>query len=137
MTGSKAEQSLERRRRCLPPIVTKYEFIQIDLELITADTMVSSEQPLLEITNRSVSQRYHGLRAFSQIGSQRLAARHVLEASLFQPSEAFQPVGVYRGARRHVVFKEAQQSLASEVRGHGHARPSSDITPPLLHSDQN
>jgi hypothetical protein len=99
MTGSKAEQSLERRRRCLPPIVTKYEFIQIDLELITADTMVSSEQPLLEITNRSASQRYHGLRAFSQIGSERLAARHVLEAGLFSALQrSCEPVCVAAGA---------------------------------------
>ena len=97
MSGSKSEQRLERRHRRFPPIVTKYEFIQINLELITADTVMGSEQPLLKIANGPVRRRHHGLGTPSQVNSQRLAARHVLEASLFQSGEAFQSVGVYRG----------------------------------------
>jgi hypothetical protein len=42
--SSKSEQRLECRHRRLPPIVTKYEFIEINLELITADAVMSSEQ---------------------------------------------------------------------------------------------
>jgi hypothetical protein len=51
MSSSKSEQRLERRHRRLSPIVTKYEFVQVHLELITADTVMGSEQPLLEISN--------------------------------------------------------------------------------------
>jgi hypothetical protein len=61
MPSSKAEQCLERRHWRLPPIVTKDEFVQVNLELITADTVVSSEQPLLEIANCPVGQRHHRL----------------------------------------------------------------------------
>jgi hypothetical protein len=130
--SSKSEQRLERRHRRLPPIVTKYEFIEINLELITANTVMSSEQPLLEIANGPVCQRHHGFRAFSQVDSQRLAARYMLEACLFQPSEAFQSVSVYGGTWRHVVLKEGQQSLASEIRDHSHACAPGGVTPPLL-----
>jgi hypothetical protein len=84
MRRSKPEQSLERRGRRLPPIVTKHEFIQINLKLVAADTVVSPEQPLLEITNCPIRQRHHGLRAFWQFSSQWLDASHMVEAGLFQ-----------------------------------------------------
>lgn len=109
MPSSKSEQRLKRRHRRLPTIVTKYEFIKVDLELITADTMMSPEQPLLEISNGPVCQGYYGLRAFSQVNSQRLAARHVLEASLFQPSKALQSVGVYRGTGVTLSLRKASR----------------------------
>jgi hypothetical protein len=65
MPRSKSKQCLERSHRRLPPIVTKYEFIQVDLELIAADTVMSPKQPLLEIANGPVRERHYGLRAFS------------------------------------------------------------------------
>jgi hypothetical protein len=71
--------------------VTKYEFIQVDLELIAADTVMSPKQPRLEIANGPVRDRHYGLRAFSKVASLRLAARNGLEASLFQPSKALSP----------------------------------------------
>jgi hypothetical protein len=58
MPSSKSEQRLERYHRRLPRIVTKYEFIQVNLELITADTVMSPEQTLLEIANGPVCQRH-------------------------------------------------------------------------------
>src|ERR1700686_2982457 len=137
MPSSKSKQCLERSHRRLPPIVTKYEFIQVHLELIATDTVMSPKQPLLEIANGSVRERHYGLRAFSQVASQRLAARHVLEASLFQPSKALQSVGVYGGTWRHVVIKEAQQSLFSEVRDHRHACSPRGCSPPLLDGHQH
>jgi len=95
MSSSEAEQGLERGHRRLPTIVAKNELIQINLELITAHTVVSSEQPLLEVANRAVCQGHDGLRTLPQGDSQRLTASHVLESSFLQPSEALEPVGVY------------------------------------------
>jgi len=111
MPGPKSEQRLERRHRRFSPIVTKYEFIQVHLELIAAHAVMGPQQPLLEIANGPVRQRHYGLRAFSQVRWPRLAASQVLKASLFQPGKALQSVGVHSGTWLHVVFKEAQQSL--------------------------
>src|SRR5207248_8670063 len=130
MPSSKSRQRLERPHRRFPPIVTKYEFIQVNLELIATHTVMGTQQPLLEIADGSVCQRHYGLRAFPQVPWPRLAARHVLKASLFQSSKALQSVGVYSGTRLYVVFKEAQQSLFSEVRDHRHAcAPGGSVRP--------
>ena len=71
--------------------MTKYEFIQVNLELIATHTVMGTQQPLLEIANGSVRQRHYGLRAFPQVRWPRLDARHVLKAGLFQPSKALSP----------------------------------------------
>jgi hypothetical protein len=64
MSSSQSEKRLERRRRSLPPIVTKYEFIQVHLELIATDTVMGPQQPLLEIANGPVRQRHYDLAPF-------------------------------------------------------------------------
>ena len=46
VTGSEAEQGLERGHGQLPAIVAKDEFVEVNLELIAADTVVGSDQPL-------------------------------------------------------------------------------------------
>ena len=76
--------------------MAKDEFVEINLELIAAHTVVGSDQPLLQVANRAVCQGYNRLRALAQVDSQRLAARHMLESSFLQSSEAFETVGVYR-----------------------------------------
>ena len=43
-SGCKAEQGLERGHRLPPPIVAKYEFVEINLELIAAHTVMGSIQ---------------------------------------------------------------------------------------------
>jgi hypothetical protein len=58
----------------------------VNLELIAAHPVVSSDQPLLQVANRAVCQGHNRLRAFVQVDPQRLAARHVLESSSLQPS---------------------------------------------------
>ena len=68
MPSARSEQRLERSHRRLAPIVTEDEFIQVDLELVAADTVMSPKKPLLEIANGPVRQRHYGLRALSQAG---------------------------------------------------------------------
>ena len=75
--------------------MAKDEFIQIDLELITAHAVIGSDQPLLQIANRSVCQRNYRFGALPQLDSQRLGARHVFVTSLVQPGEALETVGIH------------------------------------------
>src|SRR5258708_38199416 len=50
-----------KRHRLLAPIVSKDKLIEIDLELSAADTVIGADQPLLEVADRAVGQRHHGL----------------------------------------------------------------------------
>jgi hypothetical protein len=43
--------------------MAKDEFIQIRLELVAANAVMGSEQPLLQVANSAVGQRHGGLRA--------------------------------------------------------------------------
>jgi hypothetical protein len=53
--------------------------IHVHLEVFATDGVVGADQPLVEITNGGIRRRRHNrLRTF-QMGSQRLAARDVLE----------------------------------------------------------
>jgi hypothetical protein len=61
MPSAKSEQSLERSHRRFPPIVAKYEFIQVNLELIAAHAVMGTQQPLLEIANGPVRQMHYRL----------------------------------------------------------------------------
>ena len=72
---------MECGSRMLAAIVPKDKFVEINLELTAADAMMSSDQPLLQVANRAVRQRYNRFCAFAQIATQRLDARHVLESS--------------------------------------------------------
>ena len=47
------------------PIVTKDEFVEINLELTRAHAMTGSDQPLLHIANRAVGQRHDRLHSFT------------------------------------------------------------------------
>jgi hypothetical protein len=86
-SGSETEQGLERGHRLPPAIVTKDEFVEINLELITAYAVIGSDQPLLQVANSAVCQRHHRLSPSTQLDSQGLAARNVLEPSFLQPVE--------------------------------------------------
>jgi hypothetical protein len=56
---------LKRGRRHLATIVPKDEFVKINLELSLAHTVVSAEEPLLQVANGSVSEWDGGLGTFS------------------------------------------------------------------------
>jgi hypothetical protein len=73
-----AEQRLKGRHRLLAPIVPKYELIQVDLKLRIADPVVRADQPLPQVADRAVRERYHRGRAFAQGAPERLRAPNVL-----------------------------------------------------------
>jgi len=101
--GPETEQGLERGHGLPAPIVAKDEFIKINLKLIAAHAVIGSDQPLLEIPNGAVCQRQHRLRAFAQIDSQGLRARHMLKSGLLQPRKALETVGVYGRTQRYIL----------------------------------
>src|ERR1039458_6395321 len=94
-SGAETEQGLERGHRLPPAIMAKDEFVEINLKLITAHAVISSDQPLLQVANGAVCQRHHGLCPPAQLDSLGLAARYVLEPSFVQSGEALEAVGVY------------------------------------------
>ncbi len=69
MSGSQAKQGLEGRHRLPPTIMAIDEFVEVNLELIAADAVVGSDQPLLQVQKWrtgsegriSVLKRRHGL----------------------------------------------------------------------------
>src|SRR4029434_4474593 len=121
---SQTEQCLKGGHRLLPPIVSKDELIEVDLELSAADTVISAEQPLLEVADRAVGQRDHGFGTLAQIDSQRLQARDVFVPGFLQAREGFQTVGVDRGALSDVLLDEGAQRDRLKVWDHTHrSRP--------------
>ena len=84
--------------------MAKDEFIEINLELIAAHTVMRSDKPLLQIASRLIRQGHDRLRAFPQLDPPGLAARHVLKARLLQSAEAFEAVGIYRATGCHILF---------------------------------
>ena len=61
----------------------------------------------------------------------------MFETGFFQSRETLQAVGVDRGAWCNIVFEKTEQSLASEVGDHGHARSSGNVSPTLLYGYQD
>ena len=121
--SSQTEQGLEGGHRLFATIVSKDELIEVDLELGAADAMIGTDQPLLEVPDRTVGQRHHRLGTLTQIGSQRLRARDVLVSCVLQAREALQAIGVDRGARSDILFNEGAQCGRLNVWDHGHAQP--------------
>ena len=88
-SGSEAQQRLKRRLWCPPPIVPKYELIEVDRKLCLADSMVRADQPLLQVPNGAVRQRHHRRGACPQGASERLNPGHVAHAAASNPSKPF------------------------------------------------
>ena len=78
--SSKAKESLESGHGLPPAVVSEDELVEVDLELTTADAVMGSDQPLLQVADCAVGQRHDRFRASAQIDRQRLNSRNVLES---------------------------------------------------------
>jgi hypothetical protein len=56
---------VKRGGRRLAAIVPKYEFVEVYLELVLTHTVISTDEPLLEVANGSISKWNGLLRIFS------------------------------------------------------------------------
>ena len=77
-SGAQAKERLEGGHGGPPPIVPKDELIEVDLELAAADTVVGTDQPLLQVADGAVGKRDDGFGALSQPELRRLRPRDVL-----------------------------------------------------------
>ena len=68
----KTEQRLKGSHRLSSTIVPKDELVEVDLELLLADSMVRADQPLLEVADSAIGERHHGERTFEQRARSRL-----------------------------------------------------------------
>ena len=112
---AKPEQGLKRRHGCLSPVMAKDEFVKVDLQLMAADAVVRSDQPLLKIPDGAVGQRHCRRDPLSQGRPAGLHARDMAVARLSQAGELLQAVGEDRRARRDVLRDEGEQGGRFEV----------------------
>ena len=63
---SQTEQGLKSGHRLVAPIVAKNKLIEVNLELPAADTVVGTNQPLLEVADGAVSPGYDRFGALAQ-----------------------------------------------------------------------
>ena len=97
-TGAQAEEGLKRRLRLLSTVVSEHELVEVGLELRPADAVMGTNQPVLEVANDSIGERYDGGRALAERRSQRVLKRGVPISSRLQAGERPQAVGVNRRA---------------------------------------
>ena len=98
-----AEQCLKGRHRCPTAVVSKGELVQIDLELRLADAVIGVDQPLLQVANGAVGERYRRRGSVTERGAQGLGPRDVPQSHGAQAREALQAVGVDRRTRSDIL----------------------------------
>jgi hypothetical protein len=84
MAGSETKECLKCRRRCFATVVPKDEFIQVNLQLVLAHSVIGSDEPLLEVSNSPIGKRDGGLCAFTQLRSEGLVMNDMFEASCYE-----------------------------------------------------
>ncbi len=136
VSRSKTEELLEGSHRDLPAVVTKDELVEIDLELSATDSMVGTDQPLLQVAHSAVGQRDDRFRALPQLSSLWLCAEDVGIAGFLQAGEHLEIVCVERRAGRDVLCDEGVQRDTFEVRNYRHSKTSGHVAP-LLHCDHD
>ena len=61
-----SEQGLKRGHRHLAPVMATDEFVELDLQVMPADTVIGADEPLLQVTDRAVRKRDHGRHTFAE-----------------------------------------------------------------------
>ena len=121
---------------CFAAVVPEDEFVEVDLELRLAHSMVGADQPLLEVPNGTVGKWDSRLRAFAEFGSQWLRAGDMFESSFRETLKALEAVCVESRAGRHVLVEERDDGFGLEIWNHLHSDAPRAFAP-LLHGHQN
>src|SRR5712692_11018551 len=95
---AEAEERLERRHRRSPPIMAEHKFVEVDLQLRAADTMVRADQPLLQVADGAVGQRDDRRDAPTQGRATRLRLRDMAITGDRLGTKTGQAVGIQGGA---------------------------------------
>src|SRR5262245_35409231 len=104
LSRSKTEQGLKSGHGLITPIVAKYKLIEVNLELRTANSMVGTDQPLLEIADSTVGQGHDRFGSLAQFGCLRLVARDVQIPGLVENRITLQRIGGECDSRSDVVL---------------------------------
>ena len=91
------------------------EFVKVDLELRFAHSVVGADQPLLEVSNRTIGKWDSRLRAFTECRSRRLSAGDMFEPSLPQTLKALEAIGVDSRTGRNVLVEKGDDGFALEI----------------------
>src|SRR5881396_2672303 len=113
--GAETKQSLKGRHRCSPTIVSKHELVQVDLELSSADPVMSANQPVPEVADDAIGEWYDRARTFAERRSQRLLKRDVPVPSSLQGGKRPEAVGIDRRASGYVRFDDARHGDRAEI----------------------
>ena len=71
-TAAQPEQRLKRRHRLPPAVVSKHKLVEVRLKLRLADAVIGTDQPLLQVPDRTIGQRNDRHRTASELGPGRL-----------------------------------------------------------------
>jgi len=135
---SQTEQGLKSGHRLVAPIVTKNKLIEVDLELPAADTVVGTDQPLLEVADCAVSQGHDRFDALAQFGCLWLRARDMPILGFVQTCETLQRIGVEGRAWSDMVLDKATERGCLKVWDHSHSQPPRRLATFLNgHQDQS
>jgi len=134
--GAETKQRLKGRHRCSPTIVSKHEFVQVDLELSSADSVMSANQPVLEVADDAIGEWYDRARTFTERRSQRLLKRDVPVPSSLQASKRPEAVGIDRCASGYVRCDDARHGGRGEIRQDKEPDPARPVIT-LFDADQH
>jgi hypothetical protein len=78
----------------VPAVVPEDKFVEVDLELRLAHSVVGADQPLLEISNSSIGKWDSRLRAFAKLGSKRLSTSDIFEPGFRETLETLEAIRI-------------------------------------------
>src|SRR5262245_35334469 len=120
---SQTEQSLKSGHRLVTPIVAKNKLIEVNLELRTADPVISADQPLLQVANSAVGQGDDRFGALAQFSCLRLHSRDVPIPGLVQTTrKTFQRIGVDGRTHGDMLLDKAIERGCLKIWDHGHSQ---------------
>src|SRR4029453_6143299 len=135
-SSSEAKEGLKCGCGGSAAIVPEDEFVEVDLELRLAHSVIGSDQPFLEVSNGAIGKWDRRLRAFTKFGSQRLSAGDMFEPGFRETLKALQAVRVDGRAGSDVLGEEGYDGLGFEIWDPLHSdAPRAPAT--LFHRDQN
>lgn len=117
-------------------VTPKHEFVEVDLKLGLAHSVIGANQPLLEVPNRPIGKWHNLLRASAQLRSEWLVASDMLKADLRQTGETLETVRIDGGTERDVLGEERHDRGSLEVGNHAHADSTGSLAA-LLHCHQD